>query len=125
MTRDEPSICRECGRPIDPDHGGTGPSLCEDCFLVRAAAKRSCDPWQHFPAPLMRPRTGGEPLSPRQNLILDLLAEHGPLTLPRLADLAGDTPAGLGPEVAALRQMDLVAVRQGRIVVGPAGADEE
>ncbi|MBU0515947.1 MAG: hypothetical protein KJ621_14365 [Proteobacteria bacterium] len=57
--------------------------------------------------------------------MLDVPAKHGALTPPRLADLIGDTPAGLGPEVAALRHMDLVAVRQGRIVVGPAGSDEK
>lgn len=119
------SICRECGGAITPDRTGTAPSLCEECFLKLAGAKRSCDPWQHFPAPLMRPRTGGEPLSARQRLILDLLAEHGPLTLPRLAGLCGDTPDGLGPEVAALRQMDLVAVRRGRIVVCPSGSGEK
>lgn len=99
-------LCDKCNAACDDDelHEHAGRMLCDDCYMDALSPAKSCDPWATYTAS----RLPGDELNPRQQRIMDLIAEMGRVPWRELTGATGLDPDELNREIASLRHMELV-----------------
>lgn len=96
--------CAKCGCQVDPEDARqvNGRDVCEDCCMDLLSPAKACDPWATYTASRLADQT----LNPQQEVILQLIARKGPVTMAELLEATGLQPAALEREMAALRHME-------------------
>jgi hypothetical protein len=83
--------------------------LCEDCYLDLLSPVKPCDPWAVHSAKTFLKEQCHEPqFNQRQQKILELLREQGPIEPADLSERLQEKDADIERELASLRHMEKV-----------------
>lgn len=112
--------CDQCGQQIPAAEAmqADGQTLCEDCYIDRAAKPKACDPWAVYSARNL-PADNGAALTESQTAIVDYLGKNGPATPAALGQALDMSRDDLEREMAVLRHMEKVRaqMRKGEKVI--------